>query len=113
VAGLIPYFFYPMWDLLAKLEKETAELKKEIRELKEKLDQLRPVHIDKLEYKIHELEIDTLSGTLNVGLTANGDDSAVGEIIEKIVDEHRSSLIGENRVGTEEQDGSSGPVDSP
>jgi hypothetical protein len=101
-----------MWELITKLEKETAELKKEIRELKEKLDQLRPVHIDKLEYKIHELHIDTLSGTLNVGLTANGDDSAVGEIIEKIVDEHRSSLIGDNPVGTEEKDHSAGPVDS-
>nr|WP_232345502.1 spore germination protein GerPC [Paenactinomyces guangxiensis] len=81
---------------MQKLEKEISKLKKENKELKDKVEAVRPVSIDKVEYKIHELHVDTLSGTLNVGLTANGDEASMGEVIDKIVEEHRSNVVVED-----------------
>jgi spore germination protein PC len=80
---------------LSQLKTQIEALKKENEELRVKMEAIKPLHIERIEYKIHELHVDTLSGTLNVGLTATGDDSCVGEVIEKIVEEHRSNIIDE------------------
>jgi spore germination protein PC len=80
---------------LGQLKTQIEALKKENEELRVKMEAIKPLHIERIEYKIHELHVDTLSGTLNVGLTATGDDSCVGEVIEKIVEEHRSNIIDE------------------
>jgi spore germination protein PC len=80
---------------LSQLKTQIEALKKENEELRVKMEAIKPLHIERIEYKIHELHVDTLSGTLNVGLTATGDDSCVGEVIEKIVEEHRSNIMDE------------------
>jgi spore germination protein PC len=80
---------------LSQLKTQIEALKKENEEFRVKMEAITPLHIERIEYKIHELHVDTLSGTLNVGLTATGDDSCVGEVIEKIVEEHRSNIIDE------------------
>lgn len=87
------YSAYFLWERLQQLENELTSLKKENQELKEKIASIKPIQIDKIEYKIHELQVQTLSGTLNVGLTANGDETCMGEVIEKIVEEHRSNFV--------------------
>jgi Spore germination protein GerPC len=73
-----------LWDRLNRLEQEIASLRKENEALKKKLASIQPVTIERIEYKIQELSIKTLSGTLNVGLTATGDDKSVARIIEQI-----------------------------
>ncbi|SEN66402.1 spore germination protein GerPC [Lihuaxuella thermophila] len=88
-----PYHY--LYEQLQQLQQQIDTLKQENAELRDKIAQMRPVQIDKIEYKIHELQIQTLSGTLNVGLTANGEDTCMGEVIEKIVEEHRSNIITE------------------
>lgn len=92
-----------LYDRLQHLETEITQLKQQNEELGKKINQTtHPVHIDKIEYKIHELHVQTLSGTLNVGLTANGDDTCLGDVVEKIVEEHRSGnhiVIGEEENG--------------
>ncbi len=40
-----------------------------------------------MEYKIQELDIQTLSGTLNVGLTAHGDEKSIEDMINKMMQE--------------------------
>jgi spore germination protein PC len=101
---------------LSQLKTQIEALKKENEELRVKMEAITPLHIERIEYKIHELHVDTLSGTLNVGLTATGDDSCVGEVIEKIVEEHRSNIIDEemeqgNQQGkTETEVGTEGSV---
>ena len=73
-----------LWNRLNRLEREIAFLRKENEALKKKLASLQPVTIERIEYKIQELSIKTLSGTLNVGLTATGDDKSVARIIEQL-----------------------------
>jgi spore germination protein PC len=49
---------------IQNLEKMVLELKKELREIKQ-----RPtLHVDKIEYKFDQLKVETLDGTLNIGL---------------------------------------------
>lgn len=96
------YAYHYLWERLQQLENEIAKLKRGNKEMSDKISNIRPVHIDKIEYKIHELNIETLSGTLNVGLTANGEE--MGEVIEKIVDMNRDTQIGveESNQATDE-----------
>jgi hypothetical protein len=103
---------YYLWQRLAQLENEIARLKKENEELKEKIDNLKPLHIEKIEYKIHELHVENLSGTLNIGLTANGEETGVGDIIEQVVEEHRTNLIGEKQP-SKQDNATEGENDSP
>ena len=49
---------------IAQLEKNVQELQKKIKELGEQ----PPIKIDKIEYKFEQLKIDSLDGTLNIGL---------------------------------------------
>ncbi|PRX40745.1 spore germination protein GerPC [Planifilum fimeticola] len=76
---------YPyLWDRLRHLEREIAILRKENEALKKKLASLQPITIERIEYKIQELSIETLSGTLNVGLSATGDGESIERILEKV-----------------------------
>lgn len=47
-----------------KLEHELKRLKDELAELKNK----PPIHVDKIEYKFDQLKVESLDGTLNIGL---------------------------------------------
>ncbi|MFC7442469.1 spore germination protein GerPC [Laceyella putida] len=90
-----------LWERINKLENKVQELATENETLQHQVKQLTPIHIDKIEYKIHELHVDTLSGTLNIGLTATGEELGVGEIIEKAVKQQDASQI----VIEDEEDG--------
>lgn len=93
---MYPHPLYLIDQRLKYLEQEIHRLKQENAFLKEKIEQLKPIQIEKIEYKVHELHVETLSGTLNIGLTANGEDAGVGEVIEKIVDYHSSQVVVED-----------------
>jgi uncharacterized coiled-coil protein SlyX len=54
---------------LAAQESNAGRMAEEIRELK----QVKPVHIENITYKVQELAVRDLSGTLNIGLTALSD----------------------------------------
>ncbi|ANB61587.1 spore germination protein GerPC [Anoxybacteroides amylolyticum] len=61
---------YLTWQTnkINKLEQQLVRLEKEIQELKQ-----RPqTTIEKIEYKFDQLKVETLEGTLNIGLTPNG-----------------------------------------
>lgn len=83
------------WERFDYLEKEVQRLRKVTKELQEKVDGIKPVKIDRIEYKIHELNIDTLSGTLNVGLTAQADEEGMGDVIEKIIEKQKENILEE------------------
>lgn len=48
------------------LKKEVGNLQKEVKEIKN-----RPFNIEKIEYKFDQLKVETLEGTLNIGITPN------------------------------------------
>lgn len=88
-----------VWHRLQQLEKEISKLKKENQELKEKISQIKPIQIDKIIYKIQELQVETLSGTLNVGLSAVTDPQKMHELFEEIIKEKKMEVD----LGNEEQ----------
>lgn len=103
----VPYW----WARLQQLEDEVAKLNKESQELKEMINDLKPIIIEKMEYKIHELHVQDLNGTLNVGLAANGDDTTMSGVIDQIIKEHQNESSQETQAGNKEE--SSTPVDEP
>lgn len=90
---LRPNPFYHIEQRLQFLEQELIRLRQENEMLRKKIDQLKPVQVEKIEYKVHELHVETLSGTLNIGLTANGEEAGIGEVIEKMVDNNQSQIV--------------------
>lgn len=83
-----------IWKRLNQLDKKLESLKKENEQLKKIIDSIKPIHIDRIEYKINELTIETLSGTLNIGLTAQTDDESIGGVVEQIIEKQRENILG-------------------
>lgn len=56
---------------LMKQDKKIHHLQQQIRSLEQKITELQnrpPVHVEKMEYKFDQLKVETLEGTLNIGL---------------------------------------------
>ncbi|PTX60710.1 spore germination protein GerPC [Melghirimyces profundicolus] len=107
-----------LWDRINRMEQELEDLRKENQELRKKIDSIQPVSIEQLVYKIQELNVQTLSGTLNVGLTAQGDGENVTQLIEKLHREGKTQFeIGDpeetHTVPLREDESSSASVDPP
>lgn len=66
-------------DILKKLN----EIEEENKKLKEEISNIKPVTIENVNYKIQELSVQELSGTLLVGLTALSD----AEELKKLLSE--------------------------
>lgn len=64
-----------MEQRLRLLEEENAELKK-------KVEDIKPLHIENINYKIQELEVKELKGTLNIGMTALSDPEEIKKWIK-------------------------------
>lgn len=56
-----------------QLEDRALLAEKEVRDLKEAFQRIKPINIEAINYKVQELAVSDLSGTLNVGLTALAD----------------------------------------
>lgn len=94
-----PYKQYQYWlqieQRILNLEASNQLLQQEIRTLNEKLEQnsmklkeqmekIKPVHIENINYKIQELAVKDLKGTLNIGLTALTDEEQLKKIIDDV-----------------------------
>lgn len=61
---------------MTEMEKALEELKAEMSQLKDK----KSIHIDKVEYKFDQLKVETLEGTLNIGMNPSAvEDMAVSK----------------------------------
>lgn len=68
--------FQQMQRILQLQQQKIQRLEKVLREHESLISELRnrPVtHIDKIEYKFDQLKVESLEGTLNIGLSPNGD----------------------------------------
>lgn len=70
-------FLQQMEQRIRSLEDRALLAEKEVQTLKESIAQLKPVHIGSIQYKVQELSVSELSGTLNVGLTSLADPDQV------------------------------------
>lgn len=75
-----PYYLHvernlqALWDnhhqLKKQLEDQLHAMELENNQLKERLNQIKTITIENINYKIQELTVQQLSGTLNIGLSA-------------------------------------------
>lgn len=86
------YDFWKIQEQIQSLKNEITELKAANQKLQKKMATLQPIQIEKMEYKIHELVVKTLSGTLNIGLTAHGDEESIVKLIEKMQKEDQLDI---------------------
>jgi hypothetical protein len=56
--------------LNSQLIEKLAKLEQENKQLTDKLSEVRPIRVDAIHYKVQELSVRELSGTLNIGLSA-------------------------------------------
>lgn len=69
-------------ETIKKFEEKLESLEEENKELKQKVEEMKPINIENINYKIQELSVQELSGTLNVGLTSLADSEELKELIK-------------------------------
>lgn len=78
------YYIQQLLETIHRLEHNHAQfkcqtedklkaMKEENENIKKRLDEIKPIHIENINYKIQELDVKELSGTLNIGMTALSD----------------------------------------
>ncbi|MCK6255359.1 hypothetical protein M1K46_23665 [Fictibacillus sp. WQ 8-8] len=72
-----------LYHILQQLQQQIIELQHENQTLREALNNIKPINIENINYKIQELHVKELKGTLNIGLTGE----AHLEDMETIIDE--------------------------
>jgi len=66
---------------LRELEERIRKTEEELKALREEIAQTRPIRIEAINYKVQELVVSELSGTLHVGLTALTDSKSLEKIV--------------------------------
>jgi spore germination protein PC len=87
---------YVSWQTkkIKTLEKKLAKLENELKDIRQRPQTM----IEKIEYKFDQLKIETLEGTLNIGLTPNGTDTIEDFAVshEKIIVPHPQPVMFQN-----------------
>jgi Zn-finger protein len=68
-----------MEEILKKIEK----IEQENSELKKKIEDIKPINVENVNYKIQDLSVQELSGSLLVGLTALSDAENLKELLQE------------------------------
>lgn len=76
-------YFQRLEERLQQIEEEQKKLEEENDALKEKIEQIKPVNIENINYKIQELVVKELKGTLNIGVTALSDPEDIKKLINE------------------------------
>ncbi|MDE5413684.1 spore germination protein GerPC [Alkalihalobacterium chitinilyticum] len=70
------------YQILEELKEKVEKVEEENDELKEKIEDLQPINIENINYKIQELAVEDLSGTLNIGITALTDPENLKKLLK-------------------------------
>lgn len=71
------------YQMLQQLQYRVMHLEQENKKLKDKLDDIKPMVIENINYKIQELNVEELKGTLNIGLAGEADAEKIGSFMEQ------------------------------
>lgn len=91
------YYQYFQWmqHCIHKQEQRIAQLEKQVQEMAQELKQMKEkpvIHVDTIEYKFDQLKVETVEGTLNIGLNPSDlqgiEDLAVNKAPEDIPPVH-------------------------
>ncbi|OLO26431.1 hypothetical protein BTR23_22980 [Alkalihalophilus pseudofirmus] len=83
--------YQQFYEMLKQLEQRIRALEQENEELKHQLDEVRPIVIGNINYKIQEINVQELKGTLNIGWSG---EASIDDV---------SNMIGEVNENTEEE----------
>ncbi|WP_078429309.1 spore germination protein GerPC [Alkalihalobacterium alkalinitrilicum] len=83
--------YQQFYEMLKQLEQRIRALEQENEELKHQLDEVRPIVIENINYKIQEINVQELKGTLNIGWSG---EASIDDV---------SNMIGEVNENTEEE----------
>lgn len=81
---------------LQAMEERQQELEEDNRQLKEQIAAIEPARYGNITYKIQELHVNELKGTLNIGLTSQADEGQIQDMISHMKMEFAST---ENEQG--------------
>lgn len=82
------------YQVIQELQYRVMHLEQENKKLKEKLDDIKPMVIENINYKIQELNVEELKGTLNIGLAGEADPEKIGSFMDS--DEEENDNNNEN-----------------
>lgn len=85
-------YFQRLEQRLVELEQEQERIQKENQELQQQVSQLKPIHIENINYKIQELIVKELKGTLNIGLTSLVDEKQLNKLLSEQEDQNEINL---------------------
>jgi len=86
---------------LRELEDRIRQAEDELHALKTEAAQVRPIRIEAINYKVQELVVSELSGTLHVGLTALTDSNSLDKIVNGGEAVSLENLTNESGAGTD------------
>ncbi|MDQ0418929.1 hypothetical protein J2Z48_003134 [Croceifilum oryzae] len=93
-----------MYARIQRLEQEVHSLKRDNCLLQEQVSQIKPIAIEHITYKVQELHVETLSGTLNVGLASQGMVEDMNGFVDEITEKFGTNLeINPKRDGIPEK----------
>lgn len=67
-----------------RMEEQLRQLEEANRLLKEQVDAVKPVQYGDITYKVQELHVNELTGTLNIGLTSLADEGQLKTMMEQM-----------------------------
>lgn len=67
-----------------RMEEQLRQLEEANRLLKEQVDAVKPVQYGNITYKVQELHVSELTGTLNIGLTSSADEGQLKAMMEQM-----------------------------
>ncbi|MEX2103875.1 MAG: spore germination protein GerPC [Bacilli bacterium] len=81
-----------IYRTLQWLNERVTGLEMENQKLKEDLSKIQPIHIDSIVYKIQELQIKDLKGTLNIGITAQADEKTIDKFMQEFKEDNDATI---------------------
>jgi predicted nuclease with TOPRIM domain len=69
---------------ILRMEEQLSQLEEANRLLKEQVEAVKPVQYGNITYKVQELHVNELTGTLNIGLTSLADEGQLKTMMEQM-----------------------------
>ena len=86
------------YEIIQQLQYRVLQLEEANRKLSEKVEDIKPLVIENINYKIQELNVDELKGTLNIGLSGEAGTEGLGPFMEEEEDQDEEKESGQNEI---------------
>ncbi|EIT84904.1 hypothetical protein A374_13165 [Fictibacillus macauensis ZFHKF-1] len=77
-----------LYIILQQMQQQILDVQRENQMLKETVQSMKPITIENVNYKIQELHVKELKGTLNIGITGEAKLEDMDTIIDDLIESH-------------------------